>query len=66
MKWRHLIRRDCEPNIINFPYDWLHLHVVDPIQGFDHHQLILLPFVLLNYRLDWRKMFLVADVDVVQ
>ncbi len=63
---RHLVRRDAHLDVVELPDDGLELAVVNAVERLDHLQVVSLALVLLDGRLDRRKVLLVTNVDVVQ
>jgi hypothetical protein len=65
MQWCHWVGRNRDSNIVKLPNDWLKFQIIDSIQGFYDHQMIILLLILLNSSFYWRKMLLVAHIDMV-
>ena len=66
MQRRQLERCDADFDIRQLSYDGLHLGVFDPVQRFNHLQVVFLLLVFENSCLDWCEVLLVTQVDMVQ
>lgn len=68
----HLVQRcelewsDADLDVVQLPDYRLHFRVFDAIQRFNHLQVVLLLLIFEDGCLNWRKMLLVAQIDMVQ
>ena len=60
-----LERCDADFDIWKLSYDWLHLIILNTVQGFDHLQVVFLLLILENSCLDRCKMLLITQVDMI-
>jgi hypothetical protein len=63
---RHYVRCNGNLDVAEFANDGLELIVVHPVERLDHLKVVVLLLVLVNRRLYWSEVLLVAQVDVVK
>lgn len=66
MQRRHYVRCNGDFDVAELANDGLELIVVHPVERLDHLKVVVLLLVLVNRRLYWSEVLLVAQVDVVE
>ena len=66
VQWSHLIRCYRHFDVVQLPNNWLNFRVVNAIEWLNYLQVFFVLFIFFYGCFDWRKVFLVTNIYMVQ
>ena len=64
--WSHLVRCESDMDILDSPNNRLKFRVINAIKRFHYSEVIVDSFVFMNSLLNWGKMLLITQVNMIQ